>query len=919
VNRPVRPSSYRGRRLATIARRFLSADRPISESAATTQRHAEEEIAGRLGGDAGIALGLLLPALLLLNHKDVQTDALAAIVGVGIFAFCVGVVLRFRPGRVPLPAMDGLAVVALGLIIVLSKYGAPVRPALPGIYLMIGTILFAVRNIRVSLGHYAGMGASYAGVLAVAPHPPAAVSQWVAVMSLVAVSGIFVRWLVALGSRLAVSEHEARAKAELSSVALAEQSQAKTHFISRMSHELRTPLNVVLGFSDLLGEQLAGPLNERQAGYVTDISSASRHLVALVNDVLNLSSVEAGLIELEPAYAAMGEVLEEAVRLVQAPADAAGVRIAVDLAGTDREIEIDVRKVRQVVVNLLTNAVRFTPSGGAVTLAARNCVLRDDAPGVRVIVRDEGTGIAPEERDQIFEAYQTSQAHPDSALGGTGLGLPLSRRIIEAHGGHLELVHSAIDVGSVFAFELPEVLSPPDDTVVTTTSPAVDDPAYLAFAEPESPENRMLIAKAGSWFAFAAAFIELAVVIVTPLTIDQRLAILGLGIFNVLCAVGVRGLKLKAPLDLLHLWGVVGTLIISGGLYFSQSYIDIAQLVYGWVPMVAYALWTRRRATFHVIIVMISYLVVLAVQSFPGKTGLWLMVAVIITFNGAVVSFLTDRLRSLVTAEQAARRSAERVSAELAATSRHKSEFLANMSHELRTPLNAIVGFTDLLHAEVAGELNDRQRAYVEDIRNAAHRLTTIINDVLDLAKLEAGRLTIEPQLLAVEPLLDTVARAARAAGDGRIEVSVQVEPGLDLLTADSRRLEQVLTNLVVNAVKFTGEGGRVSIRARRSASMIQIEVSDTGIGILPEQQARVFDPFHQGTRMISGKLPEGTGLGLSLARSLIELHGGRIRLHSVPDRGSTFTVEIPTDTAPMVPPVPLSPISRLSSAGVSG
>jgi signal transduction histidine kinase len=284
-----------------------------------------------------------------------------------------------------------------------------------------------------------------------------------------------------------------------------------------------------------------------------------------------------------------------------------------------------------------------------------------------------------------------------------------------------------------------------------------------------------------------------------------------------------------------------------------------------------------------------------------------------------VVCFLTDRLRSLVTAEQAARRSAERVSAELAATSRHKSEFLANMSHELRTPLNAIVGFTDLLHAEVAGELNDRQRAYVEDIRNAAHRLTTIINDVLDLAKLEAGRLTIEPQLLAVEPLLDTVARAARAAGDGRIEVSVQVEPGLDLLTADSRRLEQVLTNLVVNAVKFTGEGGRVSIRARRSASMIQIEVSDTGIGILPEQQARIFDPFHQGTRMISGKLPEGTGLGLSLARSLIELHGGRIRLHSVPDRGSTFTVEIPTDTAPMVPPVPLSPISRLSSAGVSG
>jgi signal transduction histidine kinase len=363
----------------------------------------------------------------------------------------------------------------------------------------------------------------------------------------------------------------------------------------------------------------------------------------------------------------------------------------------------------------------------------------------------------------------------------------------------------------------------------------------------------------------------------------------------------------------LHVWGAVGTVIISVGVYYSGSFIDLYPLVYGWVPMVAFALWNRRPALGHVVWVMVSYAVVLNLRSFPNRASLWLMVMTVICFNAAVVSFLTDRLRNLVITEQLARRTAERVRAELAATTAHKSEFLANMSHELRTPLNAIVGFADLLHAEVAGELNPRQRAYVEDIRSAARRLTVIINDVLDLAKLEAGQFHITLEPVAIAPMLDLVAARAREEARGRLDVVVDIEPHLEVVTADGSRLEQILTNLACNGVKFTPDGGRVILTARSDGGTVRIDVTDTGIGILPEQQARIFDPFHQGTRMIGNRLPEGTGLGLTLAKSLIELHGGQITLRSAPDQGSTFSIELPVRTAP-VPRLPLpTPASAMS------
>ena len=238
--------------------------------------------------------------------------------------------------------------------------------------------------------------------------------------------------------------------------------------------------------------------------------------------------------------------------------------------------------------------------------------------------------------------------------------------------------------------------------------------------------------------------------------------------------------------------------------------------------------------------------------------------------------------------------SLDAASREIAAAARHKSEFLANMSHELRTPLNAIIGFSDVLLERMFGELNPKQTEYLTDISTSGNHLLSLVNDVLDLSKVEAGRLELEPSDFSVA---DAVAAAMtlvreRAVRHG-IELSAVVPTDLPLLHADVRKVRQILLNLLSNAVKSTPEGGRVSIDVRRSADELVISVRDTGIGISADDQMRVFDEFRQvGSR--PDLREEGTGLGLTLTKRFVELHGGRIWVESTPGKGSTFSFTLP-------------------------
>jgi signal transduction histidine kinase len=233
---------------------------------------------------------------------------------------------------------------------------------------------------------------------------------------------------------------------------------------------------------------------------------------------------------------------------------------------------------------------------------------------------------------------------------------------------------------------------------------------------------------------------------------------------------------------------------------------------------------------------------------------------------------------------------------ELETVSRHKSEFLANMSHELRTPLNAIIGFSELLEQQVYGELNEQQLRSVEDVREAGQHLLSLINDILDLSKVEAGRMELEVSDISLRQALESglTMHAERAA---RAEVALALNLDVDDITvrADERKLRQVVFNLLSNAVKFTPAGGRVDVSARTVDDAVTVAVTDTGPGIAPEDEELIFEEFRQAAGD-SRNGDEGTGLGLPLARKLVELHGGRLWVESVRGAGSSFRFTLPVE-----------------------
>jgi signal transduction histidine kinase len=242
-------------------------------------------------------------------------------------------------------------------------------------------------------------------------------------------------------------------------------------------------------------------------------------------------------------------------------------------------------------------------------------------------------------------------------------------------------------------------------------------------------------------------------------------------------------------------------------------------------------------------------------------------------------------------------REIEDKSRQLEAASQHKSEFLANMSHELRTPLNAIIGFSEVLSEKMFGELNEKQEEYLKDIYASGNHLLSLINDILDLSKIEAGRMELELSDFHLPTALDSALTLVRErAGRRSIAVHLSVDERLGHIQADERKVRQVVLNLLSNAIKFTPEGGRIEVAAVAKDGSVEVSVSDTGVGIAPEDQEAVFEEFRQvGT---ADKKVEGTGLGLTLCRKFVELHGGRIWVKSEIGVGSTFTFTIPVRMA---------------------
>ena len=266
-------------------------------------------------------------------------------------------------------------------------------------------------------------------------------------------------------------------------------------------------------------------------------------------------------------------------------------------------------------------------------------------------------------------------------------------------------------------------------------------------------------------------------------------------------------------------------------------------------------------------------------------------------FSGHVDVANRDELGALGTNVNRMNDELRRLYRELETTSLHKSEFLANMSHELRTPLNAILGFSQVLRERMFGEVNEKQEEYLDDILSSGNHLLSLINDVLDLSKVEAGQVELKVAGFSLREALErgVVMVRERATKDG-VRVALAAVPTVDVVTGDERRIRQVIFNLLSNAVKFTPAGGVVSVTATHVDGEVRVAVADTGPGIAAEDCERIFDKFQQTDAGIEQR--EGTGLGLALSKRLVELHGGRIWVDSEPGKGSTFVFTLPARPA---------------------
>ncbi|MEB3310233.1 MAG: response regulator [Snowella sp.] len=292
----------------------------------------------------------------------------------------------------------------------------------------------------------------------------------------------------------------------------------------------------------------------------------------------------------------------------------------------------------------------------------------------------------------------------------------------------------------------------------------------------------------------------------------------------------------------------------------------------------------------------------------PGEVDLTLKLA-----NQLAIAIqqakLVEQLQQELTERQQAQQQLLISNQELTRATRLKDEFLANMSHELRTPLNAILGMTEGLLEELFGHINKKQRKSLQTVENSASHLLSLINDILDVAKIESGLIELELNSVAIEPLCSSsLAFVKQQALNKRIQLDINLPPYLPNLWVDERRIRQVLINLLTNAVKFTPEGGHVTLTVSQidsspnsTQTLLRIAITDTGIGISSENIDKLFKPFVQIDSALNRQYT-GTGLGLALVKQLVELHGGRVELTSELEKGSCFSVDLPCDPTTFIP-----------------
>ncbi|HXE84399.1 MAG TPA: ATP-binding protein [Gemmatimonadales bacterium] len=700
---------------------------------------------------------------------------------------------------------------------------------------------------------------------------------------------------------------------------LAELDRAKTAFFSNVSHEFRTPLTLILGpAEDALADQHLDP-ESRQRGEI--IHRNALRLLKLVNTLLDFSRIEAGRIDASYVRTDLAALTTQLASTFRSAIERAGLRLTIDAPPLDdaaAPIYVDRDMWEKIVLNLVSNAFKHTFEG-EIAVAVR---LAPDARHVELAVRDTGIGIPADQVPHLFERFHRVPNARSRTHEGTGIGLALVQELVKLHDGTIA-VTTVDGEGSTFTVSIPVGAHhlPPDRVRET------EDPHRASLGGLRSSAGAAYSTEALRWLPDEN---DVGAAGQSAVARDPTAGA------RILLADDNADLREYAARLLRQRGWLVET--VADGAAALEAVLDHRpDLVLSDVMMPrldGFELVRAMRAdssTATIPVILLSarageeakvegldfgaddYLIKpFSARELLARVGSHLTLAHARARVEAEADAAREDLARANQRERAARAEAEeaRVAAQMA--NRSKSAFLAAMSHELRTPLNAIAGHAQLLEMGVHGVLTEAQREALARIQRSEQHLLALINDVLNFAKLEAGRVqyTVEDVRLTdvvseVVAMVDPQLRAKAITVDASIPRDLVAH-------ADREKVGQVLLNLLSNAVKFTNAGGHVAIDApeRRAARaddaasdrdpqpMVFLRVTDTGTGVPREKQAVIFQPFVQLERNLK-RPAEGTGLGLSISRDLAHGMGGDLRVRSVEGHGARFTLALPRASDP--------------------
>jgi signal transduction histidine kinase len=688
----------------------------------------------------------------------------------------------------------------------------------------------------------------------------------------------------ALANAMAYEEERKRA------LALAEIDRAKTAFFSNVSHEFRTPLTLMLGpLEEELAETVA-PLPAPRRQRLETAHRNSLRLLKLVNTLLDFSRIESGRVQASYEPVDLAIFTEELASSFRSAIERAGLRLQVDCARLAEPIHVDRDMWEKIVLNLLSNALKHTFAG---VIAVS---LRAEPEHVVLRVADSGVGIPAAELPRLFERFHRVRGARSRTHEGTGIGLALVRELAQLHGGTVS-VESVEGQGTTFTVRIRRGRAhlPADRLAAAAADDAKATGAAAFIAETEqwgmaastqapgpAPPSSESVANNNEG-AFAAG--PRPRIVWVDDNADMRTYVHNLLAPHYEVTAVSDGLAaltaVRARIPDLVLSDVMMPGLDGFGLVRELRQDPATQTL----PIILLSARAGEES---------------AVGGLDAGADDYLAKPFLARELLARVRTHLDlaRLRRRWSEQLAqANRQLEAENRRVGEANRLKSEFLANMSHELRTPLNSVIGFSELVHAGEAGPVNERQREFLGNVLTGGRHLLQLINDVLDLAKVEAGKLDFRPQAVDPRAIIEEVVRILRPTSTAKsITVEPWVDPRLARIDLDPERLKQVLYNYLSNALKFTPTGGRVTVRAvPEDEARFRLEVADNGQGIAAPDLGRLFVEFQQLDGGYARK-QGGTGLGLALTRKLVEAQGGSVGVSSTLGQGSVFHAVLPLE-----------------------